>query len=98
MLCFECKENKSTTILGLCKSCYGVKEAFYHDDLIKRRDKMKSQVFSNLIEQCEMLAELDLSTYSVDCMQKLHKTHANKIKVNVELLKELDLIKENANL
>lgn len=98
MQCQKCREKQSETILGLCKECYGVEEAFYHDELIKRRDRLKAKVFNNLIEQCEMLAELDLSTYSVDCMQKLHKTHANKIKVNVELLKELDLIKENTNL
>lgn len=39
-----------------------------------------------------------LHGYSMGSIHKLQCNYANKIKVNVELLKELDLIRENTNL
>lgn len=95
MLCLECQEKESTTILGLCKDCYTLKEAFYPDEIVRKRDKLRAKVYELLYEECEMIAGLDLHDYSMGSIHKLQCNYANKIKNNVGLLKELDLIKDN---
>lgn len=98
MLCVECKEKESTTILGFCNDCYTLKEAFYPDEIVRKRDKLRAKVYELLDEECEMIAGLDLYDYSMGSIHKLQCNYANKIKVNLKLLKELDLIRENINL